>query len=97
MIDTEKIKAYIWYTETKTSYKKPANNSPAYLGEHNGTAYYFHYIKGELTTLDMDFMWNIEIEANSYVIYADECTLSERFMLRNSITFKKIPRDVKKL
>ena len=30
-IDIEKIRAYIWYTETRTPYKKPSGNNPAYL------------------------------------------------------------------
>ena len=96
-VDTEEIRAYIWYTETKTAYKKPLSNSPAYLGEHNGTTYYFHYIKGQVTTLDIEFLRSIDPSTKNLLIYADECTLDDEYLSRNSIIFKKIPRDVKRL
>ena len=96
-IDVEKIRAYIWYTETHTPYKKSSGNNPAYLGDFNSTAYYFHYEHGRHTTLDATFLRTIEQHADSYLIYADECGLDEDFLQRNSITFKKIPRDIKKI
>ena len=96
-IDVEKIRAYIWYTETHTPYKKPPDNNPAYLGDFNGTAYYFHYERDHRTTLDSTFLRTIEKHADKYLIYADECGLDEDFLQRNSITFKKIPRDIKKI
>ena len=96
-IDVEKIRAYIWYTETHTPYKKPSSNNTAYLGDFNNTAYYFHYERDQRTTLDAAFLRTIEQQADSYLIYADECGFDEDFLQRNSITFKKIPRDIKKI
>ena len=96
-IDIEKIRAYIWYTETRTPYKKPSGNNYAYLGDFNGTAYYFHYERDWRTTLDAAFLRSIEQHADKYLIYADECGLDEDFLQRNSIIFKKIPRDIKKI
>jgi|GEM_PF-752531 len=96
-IDVEKIRAYIWYTETHTPYKKPSSNNTAYLGDFNNTAYYFHYERDRRTTLDATFLRTIEQQADSYLIYADECGFDEDFLQRNSITFKKIPRDIKKI
>ena len=96
-IDIEKIHAYIWYSETHTQYKKPSNGNSAYLGDFNDTAIYFHYNHDQRTILDSAFLRTIERRANNYLIYADECGLDEDFMLRNSITFKKIPRDIKRL
>ena len=96
-IDIEKIRAYIWYTETRTPYKKPSGNNPAYLGDFNNIAYYYHYERDRRTTLDAAFLRTIEKHADSYLIYADECGLDEDFLQRNSITFKKIPRDIKKI
>lgn len=96
-IDIEKIHAYIWYSETHTQYKKPSNGNSAYLGDFNNTAIYFHYNHDQRTILDSAFLRTIERRANNYLIYADECGLDEDFMLRNSITFKKIPRDIKRL
>ena len=96
-IDIEKIRAYIWYTETHTQYKKPSENIPAYLGNFNSTGYYFHYEKNSLTTLDLDFLDTIQTRAENYLIYADECLLNAEFLQRNKIQFKKIPRDIKQI
>lgn len=96
-IDIETIRAYIWYTETHTQYKKPSGNNSSYLGNFNSTAIYFHYERNRKTILDTKFLRSIEQKADSYLIYADECILTEDFLTRNSIVFKKIPRDIKKL
>ncbi len=96
-IAVEKIQAYVWYTETHTQYKKPPDSNPAYLGDFNGTAIYFHYERYRRTILDADFLLTIKRRADSYLIYADECGLGEDFMTRYKITFKKIPRDIKRL
>ena len=96
-IDIEKIRTYIWYTETHTQYKKPSENIPAYLGNFNGTGYYFHYEKTSLTTLDLDFLDTIQTRAENYLIYADECLLNTEFLQKNKIQFKKIPRDIKQI
>ena len=96
-IPVAKIHSYIWHTETHTPYNKPENENPAYLGEYNHTAYYFHYKKEELTALDYDFLAGINIKADSYVIYADTCLLSQEELSAYNITFKKIPRDITKI
>ncbi|MBE8953285.1 MAG: site-specific DNA-methyltransferase [Quinella sp. 1Q7] len=95
-VDAEKIRAYIWYTETRTRYIAPDGNNRAYLGEHDGTAIYFRYERGKLTTLDAEFLRTIERRAERYLIYADECALSDEFLRGHAITFKKIPRDIKR-
>ncbi len=65
-----------------------------YLGIFQQTAYYFHYRPKEATLLDEDYLATITAKAESYVIYADRCLLSEEFMARHHIVFKKIPRDI---
>ena len=96
-VDVEKIHAYIWYTENGVQYRKPSSNNSAYLGEFNGMAIYFHYKQDHRTTLDANFLRTIETQANSYLIYADECSFPDDFLQKHQITFKKIPRDIKKL
>lgn len=59
-------------------------------------AYYFIYKKDEITTLDFEYLVNLK-KASSYVIYADVCVLSDETMMKYNITFKKIPRDIKKV
>ena len=110
----EKIRAYIWYTETHTALRQTqgvavsetlpepveGTNMPAkckyYLGKHNNAGYYFYYEKTANTTLDKAFLNTITEAADQYIIYADNCLLSDEFMRLNHIIFKKIPRDIRK-
>ena len=96
-VPLERIRAYVWYTETKTSYIEPPGASTAFLGTYKDTAYYFHYEKSTRTILDFQFLRSISEKATNYVIYADECALDDDFLTSHGITFKKIPRDISKL
>lgn len=93
-IGEEKLREYIWYTETRTAY--PQSQSPHLLGTHNGTSYYFYYNRDQITTLNKAFLNTITQRAEQYVVYADNCLLSDEFMRINHIVFKKIPRDIRK-
>lgn len=97
-ISLDKIRAYVWYMETKTAYVENANNDTKYyLSQYNGTAYYFYYKKDNVTNLDNDFLAKIKTKTDHYVIYADLCSISEETMQKYNITFKKIPRDIVRL
>ena len=103
-----KIRSYIWYTETQTplsesgftelkneqNLKRKNSDSEYFLGKHNDTAYYFHYLKDEVTTLNHAFLSTMKTKAEQYVIYADNCVLTKVFMTKHHIIFKKIPRDI---
>lgn len=93
-IGTDKIRDYIWYTETKKPAVNQQNGSPYFLGENNHTAYYFYYEPDQMCVLDYAFLSTIPEKAENYLIYADRCALSENDLLRFGITFKKIPRDI---
>lgn len=93
-IGEEKLREYIWYTETRTAY--PQSQFPHLLGTHNGTSYYFYYNRDQITTLNKAFLNTITQRAEQYVVYADNCLLSDEFMRINHIVFKKIPRDIRK-
>ena len=97
-VDTQKIREYVWYMETK----QPAQNidlteNPYMLGVTGGTAYYFHYEKDAVTTLDTTFLITVKSKAERFVIYADQCALPGETLSQYNITFKKIPRDIVKL
>ena len=64
------------------------------LGTAFGVAYYFCYEKEKSMTLNRALLKKIKTKAESYVIYADACTLSPEELEKMHITFKKIPRDV---
>ncbi len=95
----ENIRNYIYYTETNSLVDAHAvreNGNEYFLGKHENTAYYLFYKRAEVTTLDAEFLGSIGEAAERYVIYADNCVLSKDFLFRHGITFKKIPRDVRK-
>lgn len=93
-VGTEKIRNYIWYTETKKPLPDHKNSNPYFLGENNSTAYYFFYEPQKVCVLNYDFVATIPEKAEGYIIYADRCTLSEQELQQLGITFKKIPRDI---
>ena len=95
----EKIRSYIYYTETGTPINKEKvkeSKHEFFLGDFENTAYYLFYKKKEITTLDFDFLSTIQMPSKRYVIYADNCVLPKDFLFEHNITFKKIPRDVRK-
>ena len=92
-ISIEKIREYIYFSETKEKCEQKGSD---FLGECNGVTYYFIYKKDDITTLDFEYLAKLK-KASSYVIYADVCVLSDETMMKYNITFKKIPRDIKKV
>lgn len=95
-VGTEKIREYIWYTETKAPYV-PQSGNGYYLGKHSDTGYYFYYEPAETTILNHDFLAQIAEKVGGYVIYADRCELSDADLSEYGILFKKIPRDITKI
>ena len=96
-VGVEKIREYVYFTDTKTSLPESHPDEPYFMGVHIGSAYYFYYEKQAVTTLNREFLHTVKTEADAYVIYADLCTLSEAELEKYHITFKKIPRDITKL
>lgn len=93
-VGLEKIKEYIWFSETRTGITKSNSKHQHHLGSKDDVDYYFFYDKDQLTTLDYNFLSTIKAKATQYVIYADTCLLTDDFMSEHNITFKKIPRDI---
>ena len=94
-VGAEKIREYIWYSETRASMAmSPQNNNPYLLGNYNDTAYYFYYEPEEITTLSHDTLNIISEKAETYVVYADQCVIDKEWLSAHNIIFKKIPRDI---
>ena len=91
-IPLEQIREYVWTIDTRTKYVKPIGDCEEFLGIDEGSAYY--YYEG---ILDRDFLAKIRTRADSYIIYAESCVLSEEFMMKYKIEFRKIPRDIVKI
>lgn len=93
-IGLEEIRKYVYFTETRQTAEPIRPEEPAYLGKWMDTVYYFHYDRNAATTLNWDFLAKVRTKGESYVMYADRCTLSEEELQKYHITFKKIPRDI---
>lgn len=96
-VGEDKIRNYIYYTETKQPLTRPQSKDTKYLlDNYQDTGYYFYYEKDSLTTLDNNSLGIISELQEQYIIYADICLLDEQYMLNKNIIFKKIPRDIKR-
>lgn len=91
------IRQYVYFMDTKENRPEEKAEEPYFLGKHLGTAYYFFYKKDESTTLDYKLLSMVKTKAESYVMYADSCLLSQDELMNYHITFKKIPRDIARL
>jgi adenine-specific DNA-methyltransferase len=93
-VGLEKIREYVWFSETRKPYEVQNLKEEHLLGTANAAAYYFYYFKDQATTLDDSFLRQIQTKAEEYIIYADLCVLEAHIMQKYHITFKKIPRDI---
>lgn len=94
-VGVEKIREYIYYTETHEHLtRRQQAEYPYLLDYHNGTGYFFYYEPNGVTTLSHDTLNIVPQKADNYVIYADICTISKEQLSQMNITFKKIPRDI---
>ena len=96
-VGVNKIREYIYFTDTKSQMPESHPDEPYFMGVHVNSAYYFYYEKQVVTTLNREFLHTVKTRADAYVIYADLCTLSDAELEKYHITFKKIPRDITKL
>ncbi|MBE6905095.1 MAG: site-specific DNA-methyltransferase [Ruminococcaceae bacterium] len=97
-VGTNRIREYVWYTETQEAIQPICEPDNAYyLGTSRNSAYYFYYERDTVTTLDYAFLATVKRQADGYIIYADLCALSNAELQKWNITFKKIPRDIAKI
>ena len=96
-VGADKIREYIWFTETKENFQKPNADKPYYLGSTAQTGYYFFYEPNRACVLDYKFLSTITVKADNYVIYADRCAINTDDLQKLKVIFKKIPRDITKL
>lgn len=94
-IGTDRIREYIYYSETHQHLNRPQSKEYPYLLDYyDGTGYFFYYEPDRLTTLSQETLDLVPHRADHYVIYADVCTISKDRLSKMNITFKKIPRDI---
>lgn len=94
-VGIEKMREYIYYTETHEHLeRKQEMDFPYLLDYFDGTGYFFYYEPNDITTLSHDTLNIVPQKAEHYVIYADVCAISKEQLAQMNITFKKIPRDI---
>lgn len=94
-VGEERIREYIYYTETREHLTRKRDKAfPYLLDYYNDTGYFFYYKKDELTELSHDTLGIVPKKADHYVIYANTCTISKEQLSKMNISFKKIPRDI---
>lgn len=98
-VPLERVREYVWFTETGQPFSNPPSAHPYFLGRYEDASLFFVYEPDRVTSLDRGYLASIPIEcaASSYVIYADTCLLSDEELRSLNITFKKIPRDITRL
>ncbi|MFD4460117.1 site-specific DNA-methyltransferase [Nocardia sp. NPDC058480] len=99
-VPAERIREYIWFTETQTMASGESSEThPYFLGIDRRVAYHFIYEADEVTNVGHKYIASLssEVVSDALVIYADTCTLSDREMSNLNVTFKKIPRDITRL
>ena len=96
-VDPEKIREYVWFTETKRPYTPDGSGHPYYLGANNNAAYYLCYEPDRTTVLDYGFLSTITRQAETTVVYADRCAIGGDALARMGVIFKKISRDISRL
>lgn len=94
-LDVEHIREYVWQIETHSKYVAPeVDDCAAFMGVHEGTAYYFHYNKNESTVLNREFIKTMKTKAERYIVYAEACRVGEYFLKEMHIEFKQIPNNI---
>ena len=96
-VSEEKIRAYVYYTETREAISARKEDEKYLLGVHNDYAYYFYYEQDRVTTLNHSFLRTIKTQSQGYLVYADVNMLSVEEMEKYRISFNKIPRDIANL
>lgn len=96
-VGEEEIRRYVYFMETREAPVSQEADDRAYLGTFLDVAYYFHYRRDAVTTLNRDFLRSVRHRAERYVVYADVCAISREELSRRHIVFKKIPRDIGRL
>ena len=98
-VPLERVREYVWFTETGQPFSNPPSAHPYFLGRHEDASFFFVFEPDRVTSLDRGYLASIPpgCAASSYVIYADTCLLSDEELRSLNITFKKIPRDITRL
>ncbi len=94
-VNLSKLREYVWYVETKAPFTEQTQSD--FLGCFRGIGYYLLMDDSGPISLTYRTLAKISQKQDSYVIYGESCTLSEEFLLKNHIIFKKIPNQLARI
>lgn len=95
-IGKQRIREYIYYSETRQALTRAYNDGEYLLDTVNNVSYYLYYEKDALCALTHDTLNIITQKSESYIVYADTCSISKDWLTEHNITFKQIPRDIRR-
>jgi adenine-specific DNA-methyltransferase len=92
------LRRYVYYTETHLPLTQMRSEEyPYWLDDYHGTGYYFYYEPNQMTTLSRETLCILKGRMeNGLVVYADICEFAEEELQAMGITFRQIPRDIRK-
>jgi adenine-specific DNA-methyltransferase len=92
------LRRYVYYTETHLPLTQMRSEEyPYWLDDYHGTGYYFYYEPNQMTTLSRETLFILKGRMeNGLVVYADICEFAEEELQAMGITFRQIPRDIRK-
>lgn len=92
------LRRYVYYTETHLPLTQMRSEEyPYWLDDYHGTGYYFYYEPNQMTTLSRETLYILKGRMeNGIVVYADICEFAEEELHAMGITFRQIPRDIRK-
>lgn len=94
------LRRYVYYTETNQPLVQTRSEEyPYWLDDYHDTGYYFYYEPDQLTTLSSETLLQVvkgPMEGG-IIVYADICEFSDDELKQMGISFRQIPRDIRKL
>lgn len=98
-VGESELRRYVYYTETHQSLTQTRSEDyPYWLDDYQGVGYYFYYEADQPTTLSNETLLNVVRGRmdGGLIVYADLCEFSDDELEQMGITFRQIPRDIRR-
>lgn len=98
-VGESELRRYVYYTETHQPLTQTRSEDyPYWLDDYQGVGYYFYYEADQPTTLSNETLLNVVRGRmdGGLIVYADLCEFSDDELEQMGITFRQIPRDIRR-
>lgn len=98
-VGESELRRYVYYTETHQPLTQTRSEDyPYWLDDYQGVGYYFYYEADQPTTLSNETLLNVVKGRmdGGLIVYADLCEFSDDELEQMGITFRQIPRDIRR-